>query len=194
MKHLAALGLAASVLAPSPAFAADARGGVYVQHADSTEGHFCVEFAEDTITGYELLFRTGIELGVAAYGSGTAICRIDGRGCNTPMQDCFCAYPAFWRYFTREPGTTEWTFSEVGPSDRRVSDGAMDAWIFTGDEQARPPDLTLEGVCAAAARDQTSAGTTESAPVAVGVLAAAVLLLMGTGLVVRRRRSSEVDA
>jgi hypothetical protein len=40
------------------------------------------------------------------------------------------AYLDYWHYWTKEPGDAAWTESFVGFSDRAVSNGSWDGWVF----------------------------------------------------------------
>jgi hypothetical protein len=104
----------------------------------------CVPFAEDEISGAELLRRSGATVVFTGFGGGlgAGVCEIDGQGCNDPG-DCFCqcrgADCHYWSYWTLQDG--EWHFQNVGASQRDVHDGDADAWVW-GDRRT-PPDAEL---------------------------------------------------
>ncbi len=92
--HLTAtviLALMSLLLIASRAQAQDgARAGVIVVHGDGSVTQQCVRFDEESISGYELLKRAGLTLGVEASSTGASVCSIDGEGCNFPQESCFC--------------------------------------------------------------------------------------------------------
>ena len=132
--------------------------GLVIQFDDARVEEFCVSFVGDSITGLELLQRSGFEVVVEDFGAnGVAVCRIDGIGCDHPIQPCFCrcedpnADCVLWGYYTIQgPGST-WTFSQVGAAQRPVRDGDVDGWRFAAqrpDGGTAPRDADLAGVCA----------------------------------------------
>lgn len=164
------------------------RAGVVVRFADGTERRECVTFTESEISGYELLRRTQLDIGVETADFGVAICRIGGDGCT---DDCFCQYPVFWGYWTRDTGQEAWSFSQVGAGDRPVRDGSLDGWVFGKDGEPAPPEVALDEVCAAApapppGEDVAQTASRTNVAVAIGVSAA--LLGSGVALTWRRRR------
>jgi hypothetical protein len=99
----------------------------------------CIEFAEDTISGIELLRRSGLPLVISGFGGlGGAVCRIDNVGCSDPS-NCWCqchgASCAYWTYYTMQGDA--WRFQNIGPAQRQVRDGDADAWVW-GSGHASP--------------------------------------------------------
>ncbi len=118
--------------------------GLVVDFSDGTVITRCVGFDEATISGYELLLRSGLTLEVAVSGPGAAVCSIEGTGC--PASDCFCHFPPdYWSYWHLEAGS--WHYSDVGASGYAVEDGAVDGWIW-GDASAPPQVIPFEAICA----------------------------------------------
>ena len=80
------LGLALVVLLlPAGASAQEGnRAGLIVVHGDGRVVRQCVTFAEERISGYELLQRGNLPFSVEAGGFGATVCSIDGEGCNYP--------------------------------------------------------------------------------------------------------------
>ncbi len=65
------------------------RAGLVVRHGDGRVVTRCVTFSEESISGVELLRRSGLAATFAAYGGlGYGVCVIDGQGCDSG--DCFC--------------------------------------------------------------------------------------------------------
>lgn len=119
---------------PAPAQASRPNGaGLVVRHGDGRLIYVYVEFNEPTITGEELLLRSGLALETTPFaGQGQAICRLDGEGC--PASDCFCesySSPAyFWVYFKLTPEGT-WASQPIGAGNRVIQDGDVDGWSWT---------------------------------------------------------------
>ncbi len=126
------------------------RAGIVVSYENVTEAT-CIEFDEPEITGAELLSRSGLAVVSEGSGLGTAVCSIDGVGCNDP-NDCWCqchgATCRYWAYFTLEGG--QWTYSAVGAARRKVHDGDLDGWTWglgVAGAAAPPDTMTFEDVC-----------------------------------------------
>ncbi len=98
---------------------------------------FCIEFAEESISGLELLQRSGLPLVLSSSGVGTAVCSIDGVGSNNPAtyNTCFGKYPDYWVYHQYVNGS--WRVSPVGPSMSKVRNGSIEGWSW-GDN-TKPP-------------------------------------------------------
>lgn len=123
------------------------RAALVVAFNDGRTETSCVEFDEQSITGAELLRRSGLSVVFSSFGGlGSGVCQIDGTGCSDPS-DCFCQCRgpdcAFWQYYAREGGS--WQFQRVGASTRRVGHTDMDAWVW-GDGD-RPPNIGFSSVC-----------------------------------------------
>lgn len=125
------------------------RAGLVVVHGDGSVVSACVSFAEESISGAELLLRSGLEVTLAAYGGlGYGVCAIGGEGCFAG-QDCFCQCRgnpcAYWVYSHRRPDGS-WAISGVGASGWQVHDGDVDGWVW-GDGSTAPPVVAFEQVC-----------------------------------------------
>jgi hypothetical protein len=120
-----------SCVGASAAGAAANHAGLVVTFADRHSRMFCIEFAEDTISGLQLLQRSGLSVVTSASGIGAAVCGIDGEGSNDP-RNCFssCAGGscAYWAYY--QSVNNAWKFSQVGASQRVVRDGDIDGWAW----------------------------------------------------------------
>jgi hypothetical protein len=157
----------------------------------------CVAFAEPQIDGYELLSRAGFSTTQEPFAQGRAICSIDGSGCTYPKDRCWCRYPAYWRYWTRDDGDSAWRFSDLGPGARLVRDGSIDAWMWTSSTDA-PALRTAQDVCAAqpavtasaARRAVTGATRAGDATGYAGFAALAAAIAAAGAVVVVRRRAA----
>ncbi len=113
---------------------------------------FCVEFTEESISGIELLQRSGLSLVTQIEGGlGAGVCAIDGIGSDDPT-NCFkySTTPPYryWVYFrwTGADSNGAWQFSNVGASTREIHDGDIDGWSWGNGANAPPesPDGVLD--------------------------------------------------
>jgi len=114
-----------------------------------------VEFAEESIRGVDLLERSGLEVALLpGFGTGTALCAIEGVGCPPTPQECFCACRGtpchYWSYFQWSDG--RWLYSPVGAGDRWLRDGDIDGWVW-GDGRTPPAIGGWEEILARAGAD-----------------------------------------
>lgn len=127
------------------------RAGLVVTFSDGSTASRCVEFAEEQISGAELLKRSGLPLVLWGTGAGAAVCKIADEGCDNP-NDCFCRCDGsgcrYWAYYALEDG--QWRYASAGASLRKVHNGDVDGWAWgTGKigEGATPALLTFEEIC-----------------------------------------------
>ena len=132
------------------------RAGLIVDFGEGRVFTACIRFAEDELSGVDLLRRAGLDLLVEYSSIGQAVCKIEDVGCAFPGQHCFCdclRVPcAYWSYWYRDGDS--WIYSGMGGSDRRVGDGGVDAWVW-GDGSRQPPELDLASLCAAPPEEDT---------------------------------------
>ena len=132
------------------------RAALIVQFSDGSYVTRCVSFSEESITGLELLTRSGLQVSLW----GGAVCRIEEQGCDYPAQACFCQCKGstcqYWSYWhwradagATSPGQGAWTYAQIGSGDYRVQDGAIEAWLW-GDARNPPAALSFAEVCGAA--------------------------------------------
>jgi hypothetical protein len=110
------------------------QAGLVVAFGDGRTLTFCIEFDEDSITGLELLQRSGLQLVTSnSSGLGAAVCSIEGEGCQDPG-DCFCKCKGgsceYWAYYLYEDSA--WKFSPVGAGNRSIRNGDIDGWAWGG--------------------------------------------------------------
>lgn len=172
LSHLAALAILLA-MAAAAAFAQPAphRAGLVVQYGDGGVETACVSFAEDEISGLDLLERSGLPVIVQQSGLGAAVCKIGREGCDYPAEGCFCARDGaraiYWAYQTR--AGDGWRYSVVGAADVAVHDGDVNGWAWgAGDSSAgaQPPALGIDAICAPAptARAPTGAPAAAASP------------------------------
>ncbi|NLF10830.1 MAG: hypothetical protein GX597_03485 [Anaerolineaceae bacterium] len=151
---LGSLLLLALCLVAFPAGAQEpGRAGLVVQFDESRVETRCLDVAAEGVKGIELLQASGLEvLADVSGGMGVSVCRLEGQGCDFPVQHCFCqcmggADCAYWNYFYREAGAETWTYSPLGAGLHTVLPGFVDAWVW-GDGRTPPAaDLTFEAIC-----------------------------------------------
>lgn len=156
--------VAAGQAGPQPANHA----GLVVAFGDGRVETICVAFAEDEISGDELLSRAGLDPTLAPAG---AVCAIDEVGC--PADDCFCQCPEldnclYWAYYNLEDG--QWVYSQRGAAFSIVQDGFVDGWAWGKgdfDGAQAPPLLTFQQICPAQPPTPTPIPPTPVPPVAI---------------------------
>jgi hypothetical protein len=123
--------------------------GLVIAFDDDSVVTYCVEFDAETISGYDALIETGLDV-VADFdgGLGAAICAVGGTGC--PRDRCLtCDVPNYWGYW--HLSGDGWTYSPFGASTYQMEDGDVDGWRW-GNADA-PPLMTFEEICAAPPTD-----------------------------------------
>ncbi|HVE91793.1 MAG TPA: prenyltransferase/squalene oxidase repeat-containing protein [Actinomycetota bacterium] len=181
---------AAPGASPTAKAAGRNRAGLVLRDPDGRVRRLCLVFDEAEITGLDLLSRLAPDLVVESGQMGSAICRIGPHGCSK-SDGCFCRYPEFWGYWTRDRGSG-WTFSSQGAAARVVRDGSVDAWTWGRDGKPEPPDAGVEEVCSGgpgtppAGRDAQPPPERRSA--VAPVLFGGALAAVAAGLSARRLR------
>jgi len=135
---LAILCVLALVLRGSVVVAQDLNvAGLVVDYGDGRVSYAWVPFAEDEITGIELLRRSGLDIVTIGFGGlGEGVCQVETTGC--PVSECrtrMCQtsdpQSPFWQYVRQtEPGV--WSPMALGASATKVRDGDIDAWTWSG--------------------------------------------------------------
>ena len=128
------------------------RAGLVIRYGDGRVVTACVSFSEPSISGFELLQRSGIPYIAQQSGMGAAVCKIDGEGCDYPTEDCFCKRNGpttiYWAYSRLT--ANGWVFSPLGASSTRVQPGDVNGWAWgTGSvaSGAQPPIIPFDQVC-----------------------------------------------
>lgn len=124
------------------------RAGLVIQHADGRTVTRCVAFSETSITGLELLRRSGLHVVTTQQAQGTLVCAIDGEGC--PSNHCFCDCESgscfYWSYWHLRADGGGWNYSGTGAGFWTISDGMVDGWSYNGQP---PPVLGFGDLCTA---------------------------------------------
>ncbi|MEI7771565.1 MAG: hypothetical protein WCI67_16350 [Chloroflexales bacterium] len=148
--------IATSLVATASAQGATHRAGLVVQYGDGSVQTACVAFAEDEISGVDLLDRSGIPAVTQSSGIGAAVCKIGRDGCDYPAEGCFCKRAGdravYWAYQVLKGDA--WSYASLGAANVRVRDGDVNGWAWgAGDSSAGalPPVLRIGAICAAPA-------------------------------------------
>jgi hypothetical protein len=170
------------------------RAALVIRYEDGSVETKCVAFSEPQITGEELLQRSGLTV-VMDYNAltGGAVCSIKGLGCS--VQDCFCrcqgADCQYWAYY--HWGDGGWQYSQLGATSHQVQNGSLEGWSWgpgNFSSGTEPPVIRFEEICTPALA-ATSAASPVSGPTSwlgYASFAVAVVVLLGAGLIVTRRR------
>jgi hypothetical protein len=117
--------------------------GLVVDYGDGRISYVVVPFEEDSISGMDLLERSGLDLlTIEIGGMGAAICEIEDVGCDVNAcrtRMCQTGDPAspFWRHMIGTDGD-DWRFSSRGAGSSVVEDGDVYAWFWSGDDPTGP--------------------------------------------------------
>lgn len=162
-----------SASAPGPAPASPARSstaqasnraGLVIDLGDGGPPRtVCVRFAEDSITGKELLERAKVDAVFSTYsGEGSAVCALCGKGCPDDGSCLTCQQPDYWAYHRAPAGASGWSYGRAGASRTTVRDGDVEGWRWgTG---SAPPFRTIVQVCGGEASSGAGTTTTTAAP------------------------------
>lgn len=149
------MGLALLMFAPAQAQTPNPTSnhiGLVIVHGSGQVVTRCVTFSENTINGYDLLTRSGIDLNIEV-GNG-AICRIDNEGCTYPQDDCFCQCAggacSYWSYWLWSGAA--WQYSNVGAANQIGHNGDVQGWrwgLGNVDGATPPPVMAFNDICRA---------------------------------------------
>ena len=125
-----------------------ARARLLIQFPDGRVENRTIVF-RNSISGLEMLQRSGLNVVTSKTDFGTAVCSIEGTGC--PAANCFCDKTNFWGYYHWTP--QGWVMADVGADQAVVSNGGVDGWRW-GDS---PP--TVNGAASSPTTPASSATT-----------------------------------
>lgn len=138
--------------------------GLIVDYGGGEMTYAWVPFTEDEISGVDLLEKSGLPvLSVGFGGIGDAVCKIVRTGCDVSacrLRLCQTADHSspFWQYLRLGPDGV-WAKQPLGGSSSKVTDGAIDAWVWAGsDSMPQLPVLSLTSL-AGRAGVESSAST-----------------------------------
>jgi hypothetical protein len=118
------------------------QAGLVILYGDGSLYTTCVSFTESSLTGLELLERSGLAVQTATNPSqGTAVCKIGDVGSSS--SDCFGSMPNYWSYW--QMGANGWDYSVKGADQSPVTDYSVSAWSWGS---GNPPALiTFQNTC-----------------------------------------------
>jgi hypothetical protein len=138
----AVIGLSGVSLSNLVAPAVTSQVGLAIFPGDGTVITACVSFTEQSISGLELLQRSGASLETATNPTqGTAVCKIGDVGC--PPGDCFCSMPTYWSFW--QLSGEVWEYAVLGAEQSQVVNGAVNAWSWASGDP--PPMITYQNIC-----------------------------------------------
>lgn len=111
--------------------------GVVVDYGDGRISYAVVPFEEGTISGFEMLRRSGLSLlSVEFGGMGEGVCAIEETGCDLAAcraRLCQTGDPdsPFWHY-VQSGGDGDWLPAPLGASSSQIEPGDVDGWFWTG--------------------------------------------------------------
>lgn len=134
--------------------------GLVVDYGDGAMTYAWIPFTEDEISGVDLLEKSGLPVLTVGFGGmGDAVCKIVKTGCDVSacrLRLCQTADHSspFWQYLRLGPDGI-WSKQPLGGSQSKVTDGAIDAWVWAGsDAMPALPVLSLSSLA-----EQAGAGS-----------------------------------
>jgi hypothetical protein len=169
-------------LVPACAAAGANHAALVVEHADGSVVTRCVAFDADSISGEDLLNRSGLAWSAQTFGGfGDAVCALDGE----PAQYTEClGKDRYWAVFVARTGGS-WQLANVGISTMTLRDGDAEGFRYEPASGLPATPVSAAGVCVAAAATPTAtptptprprasvAATTTTAPPTAGATTAA---------------------
>ncbi len=137
------------------------RVGLVVQFDDANISTYCISYSGDSISGYDVLQKSGLELAASFDSMGAAVCQIGNTGCS--VENCFCQSPPnYWSYW--HLSDNHWVYSQQGSSIYQVHDGAIEGWRWSN---GNPPTVnyTFDEICKPATETATTTPTGTNTPV-----------------------------
>ena len=115
---------------------AESRVGLVVAYGDGRMAYAVVDFAGESISGAELLDRSGLAVTEVSFGGlGVAVCAVDSTGCDVgECRQRLCHGPKpddpYWQYFIASSDGT-WQIAPLGVSGDSLENGAVRAFIWS---------------------------------------------------------------
>ncbi len=130
---------------------AQSRAGLVVQFGDGSVRSYCIAFEGESITGFDLLLKSGLNVTAEGFGGmGGLVCKIEGEGCDYPGEACVCKsygpQGVYWSYHHLREG--KWKTSSMGAGGYRVRNGEVDGWAWSAGKA--PVVRTFDQLCGAA--------------------------------------------
>jgi len=136
-----------------PGFVLASEAGLVVKKSSGELKQVCVSFDSDSISGWELLSRSGLN---PVQENGFVV-EIDSMRSKSPS--LMSSNDPFWSYWKYSNG---WRFSSVGANYSRVKDGEIEGWEL-GSGKSSLPEVSFSSICVEeeateAAAQSTAAG------------------------------------
>ena len=107
-----------------------------VSYSDDLTGREVFDVISDAQPGFFIPDITVYDFGDSL--TGLEIGSDSDSGFGTPPD-----YLDYWHYWVRDSGQDPWEFSSVGFSDRDLSDGSWDGWVFNSNLAPVPGSATV---------------------------------------------------
>jgi hypothetical protein len=155
---------------PGCAAAGSNHAPLVVEHADGSVVTRCVAFDSDSISGEDLLNRSGLAWSAQTFGGfGDAVCAIDGEPVS--YVDCL-GKDRYWAVFVARAGGS-WQLANEGISTLTLGDGDAEGFRYVPASGLPATPVSAAGVCvAAAAAPMATPSTTPSRRPALTAIAA----------------------
>jgi hypothetical protein len=160
---LAALASLAPVapVVPGCAAAGTHHAALVVEHGDGSVVTRCVALDADSISGEELLVRSGVVWSGQTFGGfGDAVCALDGEPAS--YADCL-GKDRYWAVFVSRVGGS-WQLANVGISTITLHDGDAEGFRYVPASGVPDAPVSAAGVCAASAATPTATPTAAPTP------------------------------
>ncbi len=175
------------------------QAAVIIRLEDGLIENRCVAFEEESISGLDLLTRSGLDLELRVEGFGSAVCSIEGSGC--AAGDCFCQCSGgrdcvYWSYWHQQQNG--WDYAAAGASSYQVSQGDVDGWSWGPGSvisAVEPPLTSFKEICSQEVQISTSGDqpVKVDGPSVIGLVAfSGIALLILAGLF-RYKRTGNSD-
>ena len=110
-----------------------------IRYDDPMTGRTVFDLISDEQPGYFVPDIQTFSFGDSLFG--LAISDDEDAGFGTAPE-----YLDYWHYWTKESASAEWEFSMVGFSDRFLSDGSVDGWVFNSNNAPIPAPAAISAV------------------------------------------------
>jgi len=111
--------------------------GIVIDYGNARVTFAVVPFTEDSLSGMDLLDRSGLSMLAVEFGGlGSAVCIIEDVGCDLSAcraRLCQTGDPnsPFWQY-VQQTDDGVWEAAPLGASSSTVVDGDVDGWFWSG--------------------------------------------------------------
>lgn len=145
----------------------DNTAGLVIVDGQEQATTYCVALKEEA-TGWDLLVGAGVAINSEPTAMGVSVCSINGTGCTSPREACFCqcqGSPCIYWSFWQQDEAGKWLYLNQGASSAQVQPGIVQAWVWgdgTTGKAPEPPAFSYADICRvapAADLSQTSALT-----------------------------------